>query len=178
MANEANNGWWEKTKNFFSFDNGNSLGDLNGLGSLFNNQYQINDANVAKWANDYGRNLANINGQLVDLDTDQIWTQDQINAAMQSSSMNPQDYLNLGSNIVNIATGIGSYLNGRKALKLAKDQFNMQRNAYLDNRNTQANLINQSLQDRLNTRYLQNTGSTNGANEEYERRKLSMLNSI
>jgi len=54
----------------------------------------------------------------------------------------------------------------------------MQRNAYLDNRNTQANLINQSLQDRLNTRYLQNTGSTNGANEEYERRKLSMLNSI
>ena len=92
--------------------------------------------------------------------------------------MNAQDWLSLGSNALSALTGLGSYFNGRKALGLAHDQFNMQRNAYLDNRNTQANLINQSLQDRLNTRYLQNTGSTEGAGAEYERRKLSMLNSI
>lgn len=91
---------------------------------------------------------------------------------------NLQGWFGLGSNALSAFTGLANYFNGRKALKLAQDQFNMQRNAYLDNRNTQANLINQSLQDRLNTRYLQNTGSTNGANEEYERRKLSMLNSI
>lgn len=91
---------------------------------------------------------------------------------------NLQGWFGLGSNALSALTGLANYFNGRKALKLAQDQFNMQRNAYLDNRNTQANLINQSLQDRLNTRYLQNTGSTNGANEEYERRKLSMLNSI
>lgn len=96
----------------------------------------------------------------------------------QNTSLGMQDWFKTSGNILSALTGLGSYLNGRKALKLAKDQFNMQRNTYLDNRNTQANLINQSLQDRLNTRYLQNTGSTNGANEEYERRKLSMLNSI
>lgn len=91
---------------------------------------------------------------------------------------NLQGWFGLGSNALSALTGLATYFNGRKALKLAQDQFNMQRNAYLDNRNTQANLINQSIKDRLNTRYLQNTGSTNGANEEYERRKLSMLNSI
>ena len=96
----------------------------------------------------------------------------------QNTSLGMQDWFKTSGNILSALTGLGSYFNGRKALKLAKDQFNMQRNAYLDNRNTQANLINQSLQDKLNTRYLQNTGSTNGANEEYERRKLSMLNSI
>ena len=157
----------------------NPLSWLNGLFSRdpFNNQYQINDTNAAAWGSKYGRNLANIDGQLTDLDTGEVWDQNQVNQ-MFGSGMNAQDMLSLGSNALSALTGLGSYLNGRKALKLAQDQFNMQRNAYLDNRNTQANLINQSLQDRLNTRYLQNTGSTNGANEEYERRKLSMLNSI
>lgn len=152
-----------------------------------NPSWQINDSNVNAWGQDAGRNLANINGLLTDLDTGEVWDQNEVNQMFQNlqnqetglfSNMTGQDWFNMGSNALSALTGLGSYLNGRKALKLAKDQFNMQRNAYLDNRNTQANLINQSLQDRLNTRYLQNTGSTNGAGAEYERRKLSMLNSI
>lgn len=161
------------------------LNGLNGSSGVTINQGLVDELNKNSAFNGNLILLSDANGTptIANSLTGEEWNQDQINNILGQnkglfSNMNAQDWFGLGSNALSALTGLGSYLNGRKALKLAQDQFNMQRNAYLDNRNTQANLLNQSLQDRLNTRYLQNTGSTNGANEEYERRKLSMLNSI
>lgn len=156
---------------------------LNWLNNLFgNNPFEnsniINDANAAKWGQKYGRNFANINGQLVDLDTDEIWDQNQINQ-MFNNGLGLKDLFSLGGQALSGLTGLANYFNNRKAMKLAQDQLNFNKAATIADYANQSNLANAQNYGKLTAQHMQNYSNTSGVDKEFnENWKLSNLNHL
>jgi hypothetical protein len=94
------------------------------------------------------------------------------------------DWLSKGDNLKGLGeltqgiSGVLSYLNGRKGLALARDQLDTAKNQWLAGYNNEVQLQNNKTRDILGPRLMQNTGSKDNLEQEYNLRRLNTLNSI
>lgn len=77
-----------------------------------------------------------------------------------------QGYLGIGNLVLSGLAGIGSYFNGRSALKLAKQQLNQQRDQFNETFNYNLKAKNQADADRLRARAQQETGNQHSYDDE------------
>ena len=155
----------------------------NSLNSTFNNLNNNNfnltnnipsmarmaDANpvskIASWgnnaANAVSTGIANANDPMQQLLANQ-------KLAIQNQGYNQQfsNWLGAGQLALGAFSGIGSYINGKNYLKLARDQLAQQQNQFNETYNNQLKEYNTALADRLRARAAFETGDSTAYNDE------------
>ena len=127
-------------------------------------------------SSDYGLNAAGpVASQLnnvtnsVTTDSDfynQILANQKMALQNQASNNNWNHWLGAGQLALGAFAGIGSYLNGKNYLKLARDQLAQQQNQFNETYNNQLKEYNTALADRLRARDAFETGDSTAYNDE------------
>lgn len=138
--------------------------------------YSISGGNYANSLNNYGSALGSgttdwTNSSMYSngLTTDQInqLIQNQTNAVNnQAYNQTFSNWLGVGQLALNGLAGIGSYLNGKSYLKLAKQQLQQQNDQFNETYNNKLKEYNTSLADRLRARAAFETGDSTAYNDE------------
>lgn len=95
-------------------------------------------------------------------------TQQQYDKWLNNKSYNDtfSNWLGAGQLALSAFSGIGSYINGKNYLKLAKDQLAQQQNQFNETYNNQLKEYNTALADRLRARAAFETGDSTAYNDE------------
>lgn len=96
----------------------------------------------------------------------QIAANDKLALQNQASNNNWNHWLGAGQLALGAFSGIGSYINGKNYLKLAKDQLAQQQNQFNETYNNQLKEYNTALADRLRARAAFETGDSTAYNDE------------